>query len=459
MALLHTEHCSYSDAFRKRLASLSSPEQVWRQVLDELGLQMPPTTFDAWLRDTRLMSVEDGIWRIAVSTPQAQQWLSSQLYSLVKHAFDSVLSHHGKRPASLQFVAAASGSARPAEDAPLRPNEVAYQFVDFDLYDRGWLKVPHYYELYWQPVLGYPAYSFWRYQQLVNWTRHGNYTRGRIIDLSRAAAHVGVDRKILKGPKGGQIGGALAELRNHGIGNFQVHGQGRHTSYSGRVLRTLPLLSPAQAEVLPAPIQDEHARWLVDAGFDLDRWYSISQPTLAGETSSDLETFARPDWGKLEHLGYLVSPSYYDLFLQPLLKSAGYGIWRLLKCLYYAPRERYTRERRITIDEISSRLRCHRQAITGCNRRRDGQRYWQPGVFDIMQEHRIAGIKEEGSGRQRTYRIRALNSPQILTPSQVDRLPAVLHDAHDIWIERARLDLEAWRQLELPILSDQDDVR
>ena len=110
MALLDTETCSYSDAFvglpaanRKRLASLSSPEQVWRQVLDELGLQMPPTTFDAWLRDTRLMSVEDGIWRIEVSTPQAQQWLNSQLYSLVKHAFDSVLSHHGNRPSRLEM--------------------------------------------------------------------------------------------------------------------------------------------------------------------------------------------------------------------------------------------------------------------------------------------------------------------------------------------------------------------
>ena len=76
-----------------------------------------------------------------------------------------------------------------------------------------------------------------------------------------------------------------------------------------------------------------------------------------------------------------------------------------------------------------------------------------------MQEHGIAAIKEEGRGRQRSYRIRALNSPQILTPSQVDLLPSMLHDAHDIWIERAKLDLEAWRQLELPILSDQDDVR
>ena len=80
-------------------------------------------------------------------------------------------------------------------------------------------------------------------------------------------------------------------------------------------------------------------------------------------------------------------------------------------------------------------------------------------LIDLRRVDGLAGIKEEGSGRQRTYRIRALNSPQILTPSQVDRLPAVLHDAHDIWIERARLDLEAWRQLELPILSDQDDVR
>lgn len=446
----------------KRVKNQSSfHEQIWQAVLDELGLQIPQATFDAWLRDTRLLSARDDVWEVAVSTPQVQEWLSRHLFSLAKRTFDTVLALHEQSPADLRFVVSLSVAAdppRPEKSAP-RADEVIYQFVDFDLFERGWLKVPHYYELYWQPLLGYPAYAFWRYQQLVNWTRYGNYTRSRIIDLSRAAAHIGVDRKVLKGPKGGQVGGALAKLQTHGVGAFQVHGQGRHTSYSGRVLRTLPLLSPTQVETLPPAMQDEHARWLMDAGFDIDQWYNIREPTLTGETPDNLTPFAQPDWEKLESLGYLVTPAYYDLFLQPLLKPVGYGIWRLLKCLYYAPHQRYTRERRITIEEMAHRLNCHRQAITGCHRRRDGRRYWQPGAFDIMQSEGIAAIREEGHNKQKAYRIRALNSPRMLTPAQVARLSILLHDAHDVWIERARLDLAAWQQLELPILSGADDVQ
>ena len=195
----------------------------------------------------------------------------------------------------------------------------------------------------------------------------------------------------------------------------------------------------------------------MDAGFDLDRWYAIEAPTLAGRTEESLAPFAQPDWNAMDYLGYLRTPSYYDLFLQPLVGSVGYGVWRLLKCLYYAPRQRFTRERRIAVDHMSSRLRCHRQAITGCLRRRDGQRTWQPGAFDALQREAVAAVREEGNGRRRSYRVRALNSPPILTPIQAGRLSPVLQEAHDKWIEYAQLDLKAWYQLDLPLLSDLDD--
>ena len=422
-------------------------------MLDDLSLQLPRTTFDAWLRDTEPLVVHDDRWVISASTPQAREWLNRHLFSLIKNTFDQILVHNRLLPPELHFAVRSEvdtslqTTALPEEQSC---NQVIYQFVDFDLFERGWLKVPHYYELFWQPLLGFPAYAFWRYQQLVNWTRKGDYTRNRIIDLSRAAAHIGIDRKVIKGPRGGEIGGALAILESHGIGQFQVHGRGRHTNYSGRLLRSLPLLSPSQSEALPPPLQEQHTRWLFDANIDLDRWYNLQEPTLAGTQSP----FARPDWEEMEALGYLVTPAYYDLFLQPLIKPVGYGIWRLLKCLYYAPRQRYTRERRISIEEIARQLDCHRQSITGCTRRRQGHRYWQAGALDIMQTEGVAAIREEGKGRHRVYRIRVLNSPRLLTPYQVQRLPKVLHDAHDEWLERARLDLVAWQQLELPFLPE-----
>ena len=442
------------------MSELNEPTQIWQAVLTELAYQLPQSTFDNWLGDSQLLSAGGGVWRIGVSSPQAQAWLSQRLASTVQRVLDHNLTEHRLAPADLEYVVldgqvAPLPSAQPAEQrAPPHPTEVIYQFVDFDLYERGWLKVPTYYELFWQPVLGYAGYAFWRYQQLVNWTNGGNFTRRRVIDMSRAAAHIGIDRKVLKGPKGGQIGGALAVLQAEGVGQFEVRGQGRHTAYSGQVLRDLPLLSPRQAETLPAELQDEHARWLLEAGFDLDRWAAFPAASLTDMDEQDALHFSRPDWEQLSSRGYLATPAYYDLFLQSLISPVGYGLWRLLKCLYYAPHARFTRERRITVDAIAQRLACHRQTITGCNRKRDGRRYWQSGAFDYLREERIAAIREEGQGRQRSYRIRVLNSPPLLTPTQVQRLPPILRDAHDEWIERARLDLEAWQQLDLPFLDD-----
>lgn len=428
---------------------MDSPEKIWKSILDQVSLQIPQTTFDAWLRETRPHSISQDEWKISAISSQACEWLSHHLYPLIKRSFDQTLSFNNLSPATLTFIVPTESKKK----TKYTQNQILYQFVDFDLFERGWLKVPHYYDLFWQPLIGYPAYAFWRYQQLVNWTRYGDHTRNRVIDLSRAAAHLGIDRKILKGPKGGQIGGALLNLQKHGLGDFDVHGKGRHTTYSGRVLRVLPLISPHQAEFLPSSIQEDHVRWLIDAGYDIDEWYNIPSYTLAGSPSP----FGEPDWEALEPLGYLVTPAYYDLFLQPLIKSVGYGIWRLLKCLYYAPNQRYTRERQISIEEIATRLDCHRQAITGCSRRRDGIRYWQDGALDIMQQEGIASLREEGRGRQRSYRIRVLNSPPILTPSQVQRMPLLLSNAHDEWIERAKLDLAAWQQLELPLLTGVQD--
>ncbi len=109
------------------------------------------------------------------------------------------------------------------------------------------------------------------------------------------------------------------------------------------------------------------------------------------------------------------------------------------------------------MDSIAQRLRCHRQAITGCMRRRDGVRYWQPGAFDQLQKEGVATIREEGQQRKRPYRIRVLNSPRLLTPFQAEKFKPQLQDAHDEWVERARLDLEAWQQLDLPVLTEPKD--
>ena len=37
-----------------------NPEQAWQSVLGQLQMEMPRASFDTWVRDTEVLSLEDG---------------------------------------------------------------------------------------------------------------------------------------------------------------------------------------------------------------------------------------------------------------------------------------------------------------------------------------------------------------------------------------------------------------
>jgi chromosomal replication initiator protein len=59
-------------------------EQVWQTALGELQLQMTKATFDTWIKDTRVMSYEDGTFVIGAHTAYAKDWLENRLLTTVK---------------------------------------------------------------------------------------------------------------------------------------------------------------------------------------------------------------------------------------------------------------------------------------------------------------------------------------------------------------------------------------
>lgn len=63
---------------------------VWRDVLDELALQMTRATFDAWLRDTHLVEVDGDSYVVAVARPEAREWLESRLRATVDRTVQTV---------------------------------------------------------------------------------------------------------------------------------------------------------------------------------------------------------------------------------------------------------------------------------------------------------------------------------------------------------------------------------
>ena len=66
------------------------PDQVWQAALGELQLQLTKSTYDTWLRDTSLLSHEDGLFVIGVETAYAKDWLENRLLSTIKRTLTGI---------------------------------------------------------------------------------------------------------------------------------------------------------------------------------------------------------------------------------------------------------------------------------------------------------------------------------------------------------------------------------
>jgi chromosomal replication initiator protein len=59
-------------------------EQVWQTALGELQMQVTRATFETWVKDTRVLSYEDGEFTIGVHSAFAKDWLENRLHGLIK---------------------------------------------------------------------------------------------------------------------------------------------------------------------------------------------------------------------------------------------------------------------------------------------------------------------------------------------------------------------------------------
>jgi len=59
-------------------------KQVWQAALGELQLQVPRPNYETWLKNSHLLSVEDGIFVVAVPSPFIKEWLENRYLSLIK---------------------------------------------------------------------------------------------------------------------------------------------------------------------------------------------------------------------------------------------------------------------------------------------------------------------------------------------------------------------------------------
>ena len=79
-----------------------TPRDLWETALDELQLQMPRATFDAWLKNTSIARVENNHLVVAVRNSQAVDWLEHRLNPKVCQTLAGILG----RPVMVEYEVA-----------------------------------------------------------------------------------------------------------------------------------------------------------------------------------------------------------------------------------------------------------------------------------------------------------------------------------------------------------------
>lgn len=70
-------------------------ERIWVAVLEDLALQMTRSTFDTWVQDTRLLSLDREEWVAVITAPNptTQTWLTERLYATIRRTLGGHLRH------------------------------------------------------------------------------------------------------------------------------------------------------------------------------------------------------------------------------------------------------------------------------------------------------------------------------------------------------------------------------
>ncbi len=103
---------------------------MWQAALGELELQMPRSTFDTWLKGTRVIAYEDGLLIIGTQNGFAKDWLENRLQPKIRRTVVNILGRSVElkfrvRPSSaeedIELLQGLSDEA-PAERPPEKPD-------------------------------------------------------------------------------------------------------------------------------------------------------------------------------------------------------------------------------------------------------------------------------------------------------------------------------------------------
>ena len=93
------------------------PEWAWKAALGELELALQRPVFDNWLKDTRFVAFEDGVYIIAVKNSFTQEWLNQRLKGTIKRR----LTRLSGRTVDVNFIVRPEKATMPSTSSPDSP--------------------------------------------------------------------------------------------------------------------------------------------------------------------------------------------------------------------------------------------------------------------------------------------------------------------------------------------------
>ncbi len=308
------------------LSQTATTEELWELTLNHLQLQMTRATFDTWLKDTRLISANNGLWQIGVKNDAAKDWLENRLYNTISRTATNIAGH----PVEMEFgVDLTEPIDIPPEDehpclpaTEIEPEQLSsgqviaqanYYKGFFERGGAGFAQIVHHTTFFWMTLLG-AAFFLWKlldsddprslkaikpnywslprkysYTELSNRLnrQHGRYIDGDALECeqSRLARKAGQPLRDKAGccgspnydllrskphPKGqGRICqhwhlGLLDILRQEGLAAVELKSGQRKPTI--QIWRMPPVLTPHQYTRLNSQLQADYDTWLKQYG-------------------------------------------------------------------------------------------------------------------------------------------------------------------------------------------------
>lgn len=92
-------------------------EQAWQSVLGQLQMEMPRASFDTWVRDSHLLTLEQGLVTIGVRNAYARDWLENRLQGTAARLLSSLLN----QPVDVEFVVSNGRDTSPESESAAEP--------------------------------------------------------------------------------------------------------------------------------------------------------------------------------------------------------------------------------------------------------------------------------------------------------------------------------------------------